>query len=275
MLRILDKNWVLCGLVLLCSFASVVEAQDREALATTIIEQSGVQELLASFPTLLKEGIKQGAKEASVGDDKLLKRIEQAIDANYDLKQSVLLVRSELLARLDQHHMTEVVGWLDSPLGRRVYTMEVAMTDVSVMNKMVKEVPALRQKYRGTEREKLFTRFDTATSATEASVETAISIQLALAGAMAASAPPGAAPTFEQLKAMIDGNRFMLRGLVGQQVYDGYLFTYRELSHEELLQYLAFISSESGQRFTQAMNEALREALRQPSEAIGRSIVDS
>lgn len=260
---------------MLCGWISLAaQAANKSEMISAVIEGSGVRSMVEAFPGLLKEGVKQGAAEAAVADDAMLRRIEHAIDSQYDAQTTLSIVKQVLTEKLSVTDLQHVIEWLHSPLGKRVKTLETSVSDLKVIKRMESEVPVLRKKYKGTPREKLFTRFDAATAATESSLDTAIAVQLALAGAMASAAPQGAAPSYDELKAMIEGNRFMLRGLIGQQVYDGYLFTYQELSHDELLDYLTFITSEAGQRYTKAMNMAVRDALRKPSEAIGRSIVN-
>jgi hypothetical protein len=131
----------------------------------------------------------------------------------------------------------------------------------------------LQEKYRGSERERLFQLFDKATSATDASLETAIAVQLTLASAMSASSNNPQMPSYEQLKQSIEDNRFMMRGVIGQQVYANYLYTYQKLTDDELKAYVNFVSTPAGNRFSLVVNEAVKNALLKPSEIIGSKIM--
>jgi hypothetical protein len=77
---------------------------------------------------------------------------------------------------------------------------------------------------------------------------------------------------YEQLERRIENQRGMLRGVVGQQVYDSYLYTYDKISAQELALYLDFLESPAGKQFSQVVTSSIQQAIMEPVESIGRQI---
>lgn len=257
------------ALILLVISSSLLQAETNEVLANKIVSRSGLSEMISQFPVLLKEGVKQGAEQAGGNSQKMVNQISQIIDQAFGVDASIDIIRNDLSEQMTTAELQRVLEWLDSPLGKKITAMEVAAMSPDAYHELQSELLALQKKYRGSEREKLFQQFDKSTNATEASLETAIAVQLTLASAMSASSNNPQMPSYEYLKKSIEDSRFMMRGVIGQQVFSNYLYTYQALTDEELKSYIDFTSSPAGHRYSLVINESIRNVLLQPSEAIG------
>jgi len=65
----------------------------------------------------------------------------------------------------------------------------------------------------------------------------------------------------------------MMRGVIGQQVFANYLYTYQKLTDDELEAYVNFVSTPAGNHYSLVVNEAVKNALLKPSEVIGSKIM--
>ncbi len=249
----------------------------NEVLANKVIKQSGLSEMISQFPVLLKEGIQQGGaqsgEEGSGNNQKMIMQISQIIDQAFVVSDSIEGIRAELGTELTEQELLSVLEWLNSPLGKKITQMEIDIMSSEAYKDMQSQLLSLQEKYRGSERERLFQRFDKATNATEASLETAIAVQLTLASAMSASSNNPQMPSYEELKQSIESNRFMMRGVIGQQVFANYLYTYQKLTDDELEAYINFVSTPAGNHYSLVVNEAVKNALLKPSEVIGSKIM--
>lgn len=250
-------------------------AQSRDDLANKIVNRSGLSEMINQFPALLKEGIKQGAEQSGSNNQKMVMQISQIIDQAFGINESIEIIRKDLSDQLTEQELASVLEWLDSPLGQKVTAMEVAAMTSDSFQDMQSQLLDLQEKYRGSEREKLFQTFDKSTNATEASLETAIAVQLTLASAMSASSNSPQMPSYEYLKKSIEDNRFMMRGVIGQQVFSNYLYTYQKLTDKELKAYVDFTASPAGKHYSLVVNESIKNVLLKPSETIGSKIMGS
>ena len=259
--------------VLVCwgAFAPVLAVADSKSeLVDQVFVQSGLAHVMSQFPELLKAGVESGAKSDNEMASREVVRLKRIIDEAFDVQAISQDLRLRL-HELSEDDLQAVLSWYRSPLGEKVLQLEKAANQVSAMEEMNERVLALQKQFRGTVRERLFVRYDKATGATEATVETSLAIQRALVGAFV-SGEEGQ-NDYEQLVKMIDANRFMISGLVGQQVYTSYLYSYASLADEEVEQYIRFAESPSGQRFFALLNNSLREILMAPSKLIGQRIM--
>ena len=259
------------------SAAQSSQSADSEALANKVIKQSGLSVMISQFPVLLKEGIQQGGEqsgeEGSGNNQKMIMQISQIIDQAFVVSDSIEGIRAALSTELTEQELLTVLEWLNSPLGKKITQMEIDIMSSEAYKDMQSQLLSLQEKYRGSERERLFQRFDKATNATEASLETAIAVQLTLASAMSASSNNPQMPSYEELKHSIESNRFMMRGVIGQQVFANYLYTYQRLTDDELEAYVNFVSTPAGNHYSLVVNEAVKNALLKPSEVIGSKIM--
>ena len=248
------------------------------ALVNQVIERSGLTKMISQFPVLLKEGIQQGAEQSgaqgSANNQKMFMQINQIIDQAFVVSQSIEGIRAEFSTQLTEQELLHVLEWLNSPLGVKITQMEIDVMSSDAYNDMQSQLLSLQEKHRGSERERLFQDFDKATNATEASLETAIAIQLTLASAMSAASNNPQMPSYEELKKSVEANRFMMRGVIGQQVYANYLYTYRKLTDDELKAYVDFALTPEGNHYSLVVNEAVKNALLKPSEVIGSKIME-
>lgn len=252
-----------------------LHAQSNDELADKVVNRSGLLEMISQFPALLKEGVQQGAEQSGGNNQKLVMQISQIIDQAFGINESIEMVRKDLSKNLTEEELTRVLEWLDSPLGKKITALEISAMTSDAYQDMQTQLMALQEKYRGSPREKLFERFDKSTNATEASLETAIAVQLTLASAMSASSNSPHMPSYEYLKKSIEDNRFMMRGVIGQQVFANYLYTYQNLTDEELKSYVDFTSSPAGKNYSLVVNESIKNVLLKPSEVIGSKIMGS
>ncbi len=250
-----------------------VTADSNDSFANEVVKRSGLSTMISQFPALLKEGIRQGAEQSGGNNQKRVVQIGEIIDRAFIVQESLDAVQKDLGSQLSQAELEAVLEWLNSPLGKKVTQLEIAAMSLASYQEMQSQLLDLQKKYRGSDRERLFQAFDKATNATDASLETAIAVQLTLASAMAASSNNPQMPTYEQLKQSVEDNRFMMRGVIGQQVFANYLYTYQHLTDEELKAYIDFTASPAGHHFSMVINESVKNVLLKPSEVIGSQIM--
>lgn len=246
-------------------------AQAETKLAEKVYQASGLNDMILRFPELLKEGVAGSVNQQNKKEDTFVKELSSIIDDAIDVNELATKMQRHLSNGLTESQLASVLAWFSSQTGSKIVALERQAISAESVKKMEMQVVELQRKYKGTDRERLFQDFDKATNMTESTLETAMAVQVALAGAFTAE---GASPmSYEQLQEVIEANRFMTRGLIGQQVYTSFLYIYEPLSIAEIQQYVDFARSPDGYRYTQVLNAALREVLIAPSQQIGRSIM--
>lgn len=249
-------------LLLVCGSATA------SPLADSVLRASPIDEVIAQYPAMMSQGIREGLKQSGRVEPFVANTISSIVSNAFSAAQ----IRAQVIEDLDQglsdQQLESVLTWYETPLAEKISRAEVAASSPAAWKDVEAGAPALQDKYKGTERARLFDRFDRAARATESTVDTTVAVQLGLASAMAAfNGSKG--PTFEQLEQKIESQRGVLRGMVAQQVYDGYLYTYQDLSTSELKDYIEFLESDAGSAFTRVVTDSLQRSITGPVESVG------
>ncbi|NMT64497.1 DUF2059 domain-containing protein [Marinobacter orientalis] len=253
-------------LLLVCTSATA------SPLADSVLRASPVDAIVAQYPAMMSQGVREGLMQSGRVEPFVANAISSIVSSSF----SVAEIRAQVVDGLDQglsdQQLDSVLAWYETPLARKITQEEIAASRPATWEKVEAAAADLQDKYAGSERAKLFDRFDRAARATESAVDTTVAVQLGLASAMAAfNGSKG--PSFEQLQQKIESQRGMLRGMVSQQVYGGYLYTYQDLSTSELKDYIEFLESDAGSAFTRVVTNSIQRSITDPVESVGSQLV--
>lgn len=238
--------------------------------ARQVLTASPVDDIVAQYPAMLSEGLRDGLA-ASGGVPPMVIETVGFIVRNSVTAEAIEREIVDGLARgLSDQQLQAVHDWYQTPVAKKIAQAEIAASAPSAWRELQAQAPALNQKYRGTDRARQFTRFDRASRATESSVDLAIAVQLGLVSAVSAISSDSV--HYDALRQDIEGQRSMIEGVVGQQVYDSYLYTYRDIGQAEFEQYLAFLESDAGRAFSRVVIDSIETAITGPIEQVGSQL---
>src|SRR6056297_84276 len=238
--------------------------------ARQVLEVSPVDDIVARYPAMMSQGIREGLKQNGQLPPMVANTIGNIVSSGFnsvDIEQQII---NDLQASLTDAQLQAVHDWYETPVARKISSAEIAASEPSAWQEIQASASELNSQYKGTRRADMFDRFDRAARATESAVDTTIAVQLGLATAMAAFSSDSA--NYEQLRQRIEGQRSMLRGVVGQQVYDSYLYTYQNIGAQEMDLYLQFLESSAGSAFSKVVTNSIQQAITEPVESIGKQM---
>jgi len=238
--------------------------------ARQVLEVSPVDDIVARYPAMMSQGIREGLKQNGQLPPMVANTIGNIVSSGFnsvDIEQQII---NDLQASLTDAQLQAVHDWYETPVARKISSAEIAASEPSAWQEIQARASELNSQYKGTRRADMFDRFDRAARATESAVDTTIAVQLGLATAMAAFSSDSA--NYEQLRQRIEGQRSMLRGVVGQQVYDSYLYTYQNIGAQEMDLYLQFLESSAGSAFSKVVTNSIQQAITEPVETIGKQM---
>lgn len=258
---------------LLCLGLALMASARLQAseLADSVIRHSALGAVIDQYPRMMTEGISQGLSQSGQLDPMAKAAIGGIMGQAFNSTR----IRQEVAADLDRgmsrDQLARVNTWYQEPLGEQVARLEAQAAMPSAWRTIEARGPELVARYEGSERARLFGAFDRASRATESAVDTAVAIQVAFATAMAAF--NGAVVDTEAIRQRVESQRTMLRGMVEQQVYAGYLYTYEKLSNDQLRDYIRFMESEAGDRFNRVVTESVQQAIIEPIDSVGAGLM--
>lgn len=251
--------WLVCG------------SATASPLADSVLRASPIDEIVAQYPAMMSQGVREGLKQSGRVEPFVANTISSVVSNALNAEEIRAQVVDDLAIGLDDQQLNSVLAWYETPLAERISRAEVAASRPAAWKKVEAGAAGLQERYEGSERAKLFDRFDRAARATESTVDTTVAVQLGLASAMAAfNGSKG--PTFEQLQQKIEGQRDMLRSMVARQVYVGYLYTYQDVTTSDLKNYIEFLESDAGSAFTRVVTHSIQRSVTEPVETVGSQL---
>lgn len=263
------KRLALVKPVLVVAMLGVGSAQAAPD-AASVLEASPIDDIVEQYPAMLSQGIREGLKQRGQVPPMVADTVGYVVSSSFSADKIEQQIITDLQAQLTDEQLQAVSEWYQTPVARKISGAEIAASAPEAWPQIQASAPELNRKYKGTPKAEMFDRFDRAARATESAVDTTIAVQLGLATAM--SALSSESMHYEQLERRIENQRGMLRGVVGQQVYDSYLYTYDKISAQELALYLDFLESPAGKQFSQVVTSSIQQAIMEPVESIGRQI---
>lgn len=238
--------------------------------AREVLAVSPVDDIVARYPAMMSQGIREGLKQNGQLPPMMANTIGNIVSSGFNSVDIEKQIVNDLKASLTDSQLQAVHDWYETPVAKKISAAEIAASEPSAWQEIQARAAELNSQYKGTRRADMFDRFDRAARATESAVDTTIAVQLGLATAMAAFSSDSA--NYEQLRRRIESQRSMLRGVVGQQVYDSYLYTYQNIGAQEMDLYLEFLESPAGSAFSKVVTNSIQQAITEPVESIGKQM---
>lgn len=235
-----------------------------------VLAASPVDDIVAQYPAMMSQGIRDGLKRGGQVPPMVAETVGHVVSSSFsaaDIEQQIV---RDLDANLTDQQLEAVRDWYETPVARKISAAEIAASDPAAWKDIRARALELNKQYRGTDRARLFDRFDRAARATESAVDTTIAVQLGLATAMAAFSSDSM--QYDQLKQQIESQRSTIRGVVGQQVYDSYLYTYEKIGSQEMALYMDFLESGPGAAFSRVVTNSIQQAITEPIESVGKQM---
>lgn len=247
----------------------------KEALVQEVYTKSGMEKQLQQLPLVIQAAVDQALREGHLLEQ-LPRQVTSAISAlapvafaSENLKEVVLSHLKEKLAAQD---IKKVLKWLDSPLGKKCAQLEEAAATPEALTEMRRYAAAIKGSPPKKERLAVLRKLDIASRATETAVEVALSTQVAVALAANYTLPLEQQSSIDTIKQTLKRVRSLVEAEARKETLASLLYTYRNLTETQIRQYIEFLSSPAGSKYTEVYNAALKKALWEGNIRWGKAI---
>jgi hypothetical protein len=244
------------------------QSADTLELASRLFERAGLTVQLQSFSAQFEQGLSQN--RGKIPDEAIAALAEAgrkafAVDA---LREEI--VRT-LAGKLPAADMRQALAWLEGQVGRRMTLAEESASGNMTPENMQAYFESEKQKPPSPERAGLIADLIAATKAVEISASFIEALSLGIAVGMDAAQPVEKRIGFSNLRARLRAAMppGKLRANMSAALPGMNRFIYRGISDADLAAYVEFNGSALGQRYNQAVTEALAEALTRASVRVG------
>jgi hypothetical protein len=231
---------------------------DTRAL-DTLLERSGLRVQLESLSAGVRVQFLLGQGRLS-GEDRLI--IDRIVSQRFSATALYARMRLEFEKNLESARLAKALEWYDSPLGKRITGLELAslIPDSGRGVDLENDRPSPR-------RLDLLRRLDAGGGASDTTVDVTMSIVGSLTRAFQPSLPAVARLSRGQLEHELTQVRNLTLERIRRACLLNMLAAYRDLTDEELEQYVRFVESEGGQWYMSVMNGTLLTAVDAAAEA--------
>jgi len=258
-------------LSLSASASDSVRPGDQDILA--VMDLSGLTATIVQVPEQMQAGLhtsQQGNRGNISGTDYgALKKIFSDTFSAEAIKHDVV----EYLGQsYDKNRYTSLVELLQSPLAKRMTALEVATGTPDEFKNMLQYATGLATNPPSAERVALVAELDKVSHATKLTATLQIETLRSMLGAFASYSPGEESATKEKLNHIINDGREQIVTTAHQLVLVSYLYTYRDVSNEDLRKYIAIYRNADLQWYLDTASSALVRAIENSSFAAGRRI---
>ena len=256
---------------------SILAQEAKTGLLEELYIKSGMEKQNANITAVIKEGFDQGLK-SDMNANKMPAAVVIAIRNSINTSFSSELVKTDILesfkTRLSEKEIKSILKWLDSPTGKKCTELEEDGSTQDNLEKRMEFENNFNKNPISETRGELIRKLNQATNGTEAAVSIAEGMQIALLTAVNLSMPEEKRMPYPMMKQEIDAQKPKIRAILEPQVITGFIYTYRTLTDSELEEYIKFLSSGVGRKYSASSVEGLKKALEDGSMKWGRSIAE-
>ena len=248
------------------SYVDLDALADKEAMVTEAIELMGLRRLT--------DEIASSARQAAAGIDEGSPQSEMLVDAMSEgfASERIYRVAEETFReKATGMRLGTALEWLRSPFARRMERAESSGFEGSLES----YIAGLESAPPSGARVELLLRLDRASGTSDAAVEMQVAMMKALLQGMyfsvSAQAGPGADHAIEQA---IERARPKFARKTRNRIQLSLHFMYRDVSDDELVQYLAYLESEDGEWLTRVLLKALFAAMEEGARRSGEVLAE-
>jgi hypothetical protein len=177
-----------------------------------------------------------------------------------------------LVGTLQPADLTPLLAWYDSPLGRKIATIEVTSSQQTPdpQERLQRGAEALTIASEG--RRASLQAIVSETHSVDLMADTLMGLALGVQQGLASADPAASGATIAELKAGMGGRRPQLVAHFAQISVPAYAFTYLTLSDDELKQYADYLGTPAAMAFSDATLRGVSRALGYGSVTLGRCL---
>jgi len=238
-------------------------ARERPVGVDEMLELSGLR---AQLPALMRDVVTHLVRSRADLAERERRSARTVAERAFDLARVYALLRDEYGRHGAPERRQAAAAWFRSPTGRRVVELAVEGARNTDAAALAAFTHALERRPPSPGRLELIERLDWVSGSSELSADIALAVQGGVARALARSAPREQRPRPGQIDADAQERRPRVLSAIREPTRVRLLYVYRDLTDEDLRQYIAFAGSPAARAHTRALHHALTHAVRLTAE---------
>jgi hypothetical protein len=267
--------------LLLGALALPVLAQEAEGgadadvrpLLEEVLNLYGVKDEVSQLPALLQAQLEN---EQAGYPPEVYAILREAFSEAYSAEALYQTLLDDMAGKAEPAHLRAAREWLRSPLAQRLVRMEIEASApeaqeelLTFMDEFDADDPGARQRL------ELIQALDETGGATEVALAVSVEVVRAVVRGVQPLLPDDKRMPEPEIEREIGRLEIQLQMTMQYGTWLSLLYTYREASDDDLLEYLAFLESAEGGWLQRTAGDALIEAIRVAGQDAGRRIAEA
>jgi len=250
---------------LLIYFLSIfcANSADLES-AEQLYVKSGLEKQMMGIGRSLLNGYQNNYRKIgqhTAQDKKIYRNIDKIIEDSFDRQVTKKTVVDGLMKNINTSDIKLILAWLDSPIGRRITELEERASSKEGAKETQKYMRNIKNAPLSKQRIRLVKELDSVMEITRTTVDIVMSIQFALSMTTEEIEKKLNRGDIHKLYEAYKTSSAPVESEMKSQVYGSLLYTYQPLSDEELGQYVAFVKSAAGKKYSTVPSSFMLQAI--------------
>ena len=233
------------------------------------MDKAGLNKQLEEIHQLIEVGMTEANKETKSLTPDLLKEVNGMAAAAFDSEKLKKVLHDHLQSNLSEADTEATLAWLNSPLARKISQMEEQASKPEAYTEMMGMADQLMA---NDGRLKLVKKLDIAVKATETAMSAAVNTQTSLIAGLTSSLKPELRPTFEAIESEVKKNKGQMEPIIEAHTVLSYLYSYKDLTDDEIRRYLTFAESQAGKKYHAAVAAGLDTTLARAARTLADNL---
>lgn len=254
----------------LLSYSHAQELDKKQIkLIERVLTVSGVKKQLEGIGDMVKEQVTKS--QDKLGPEAYAK-INQSITQAYDADILYADILEYFKTHFNEERLSAIVEWYKSPTAKKITKLEIEASSPEGKEEMRKFAQQMALKPPRRETVTLIQRLDEVTNGSGLTLAVYTTTTRELLKAMNSVAPPDKQATEAKLEEIMSNIKKNVQPTLKYATLVDFLYTYRNLSEEELNKYISFYRTDSGEWLVTNLNDALLNAVANAAKKIGKEI---
>ncbi len=246
------------------------QAQTSQATIEQIIEETGINRLIAATPRLALAALKQSA--FAVDEPKVNSRLSGAFSNSFTVEKIKRDISNQLSQQMAQPLADRYLALLSKPEWTKLAKMERASSDPKNREEMMRFAEALKQQAAPASRMALIERLDQANRTSEFSTNLQLAFFRSVFSAINPVLDADMKIDDEELGKMQDEVRKTITQDIKQHVQSSYLYAFRTQGDAELNRYVELSESKTNLEGNALLTKAIIDSIDKAAQRAARSM---
>ncbi|MCP4265772.1 MAG: hypothetical protein GY777_09380 [Candidatus Brocadiaceae bacterium] len=260
----MKKRLTLTSLLTIClslNFTSYVFAGLHEKLINKYIEISGLDQMLSTFPDQIDAIFSQNTLTSDQSETE--KKVAVIMKESFDIVLVKKNLNSFLLQNTNINFFKNLINWLETPLAQKIKEEELSSSGPGSQAKLLRYIADLQTNPPSQDRITIIQEVERTTKLSELSTYIAMETIRGMLGSFNLTLPEGKRKSMGEIEEEIQAIKPSIQNSLQQQMILTSFYSYRNISNEELIEYIEFYKSNTGKAEILVVGKAIANVIKE------------